>query len=89
MTEVDVEEGEVQLENAQGIGAPVVIEAGSSGRVSEKSAPEPAQPTQEMQRHQGRSDNMQNSNGNGPNGGGPSMNPPHIPRVPRGNNKPK
>lgn len=55
VTEVNVEEGEVQLENANGVGAPVVIKAGSSSRVGEKSAPEPAQPTSKFQRQSGRS----------------------------------
>lgn len=54
-TEVDVEEGEVQLENAKGVGAPVVIPAGSSSRVGEDSAPEPVQPTSKLQHQSGKS----------------------------------
>jgi hypothetical protein len=82
MNEVDFEEGEVQLENVQGIGPPVIIEARSSSRVGENAAPEPAQPTQ---RHHGRFDDTHNSNG--PNSGRQPMSPPHIPPAPRGSNK--
>jgi ferric-dicitrate binding protein FerR (iron transport regulator) len=88
-TEVDVEEGEVQLENAQGIGAPVLIGAGSSSRVGEHSAPEPVQPTEELQRAHGRSDDVHNNNRSAPNREGPPASPPHIPPAPRGNNKPR
>ena len=63
-TEVDVEEGEVQLESANHIGAPVMIKAGSSSRVGENSAPEPAQPTKQLQKQSGK------SGGNGPGNGG-------------------
>src|SRR5260370_34622903 len=88
VTEVDVEEGEVQLENIKGIGAPILIKAGSSSRVGEKSAPEPAQPTHELQRQLQKS----SSGNNGGNGQGKGQGPanqshpqPHSPPVPRGN----
>jgi hypothetical protein len=45
VTRVDVEEGVVELKNAKGIGAPVLVKAGASSRVAEDSAPEPAHPT--------------------------------------------
>ncbi len=90
VTEVDVEEGEVQLENIKGIGAPILIKAGSSSRVGEKSAPEPAQPTQELQRQLQKSSSG-NNGGNGQ-GKGQGQGPanqshpqPHSPPVPRGN----
>jgi hypothetical protein len=44
VTRVDVEEGVVELKNAKGIGAAVLLKAGSSSRVREDSAPEPAHP---------------------------------------------
>jgi uncharacterized membrane protein YgcG len=68
VTQVDVEEGVVELASAKGIGAPVTIQAGSSSRVGENSAPEPAQPTSQMQKQSGKSGNS-NAGGNG-NGGG-------------------
>jgi len=72
-TQVDVEEGEVQLENAKGIGAPVLIKAGSSSRVEENAAPEPTQPTSELHGKSGKSDSRNGDNGgnrgNGGNGG--------------------
>jgi hypothetical protein len=65
-TQVDVVEGVVELASAKGIGAPVVIQAGSSSRVSESSAPEPAQPTQDLQKQSGNSGKgNSNSGGNG------------------------
>lgn len=48
VTEVDVEEGLVEIESASGLGAPVLIGPGFSGRVGENSAPEPARPTREL-----------------------------------------
>jgi FecR protein len=45
VTSVDVEEGVVELKNAKGIGAPVLVKAGASSRVGEDSTPEPAHPT--------------------------------------------
>ncbi len=83
ITEVDVEEGEVQLESIKGIGAPILIKAGSSSRVGEKSAPEPAQPTQELQQrleHQ----NSGNHGGVGPGNGHGRMNAPPSPPTSRG-----
>jgi hypothetical protein len=68
VTQVDVHEGVVELASAKGIGAPVTIQAGSSSRVGENSAPEPAQPTAQMQKQSGKSGNS-NAGGNG-NGGG-------------------
>jgi|SRR5579859_2269897 len=46
VTKVEVEEGVVELTNVKGIGAPILIKAGSSSRVGEDSAPEPAHPIQ-------------------------------------------
>jgi hypothetical protein len=48
VTEVDVEEGVVEIESVSGIGEPVLIDAGFSSRVGENSAPEPARPTPEL-----------------------------------------
>ncbi len=91
VTEVDVEEGEVQLENAKGIGAPVVIKAGSSSRVGENSVPEPTQPTQELQRHSGKSGSDNNGGKGQGKGLGQTNQPhsqphpqPHTPPVPKG-----
>ncbi len=90
-TQVDVEEGEVQLESAKGIGAPVLIKAGSSSRVGEDSAPEPTQPTSELHRQSGKSGSQGNA-GNGGNGQGKGMgqgnqshSQPHTPpSIPKG-----
>jgi hypothetical protein len=90
-TQVDVEEGEVQLENAKGIGAPVSIKAGSSSRVGANSAPEPAQPTSEMHQQSGKS-GSQGNEGSGGNGqgkglgqGNQSHGQPHTPpSIPKG-----
>jgi hypothetical protein len=86
MTEVDVDEGVVQLENAHGIGTPVVIQTGSSSRVGENSAPERTQPTQQMQQHQKKTEDMSDNNGNGPSSARQPMNPPHVPPPSKGNN---
>jgi FecR protein len=51
VTSVDVEEGVVELKNAKGIGAPVLVTAGASSRVGEDSSPEPAHPTPGPQSH--------------------------------------
>lgn len=93
-TQVDVEEGEVQLENAKGIGAPVVIKAGSSSRVEENSAPEPTQPTSEMHGKSGRSGSQSNAGNSGTGGNGQgkglgqgnqSHSQPHTPpSIPKG-----
>ncbi len=48
VTEVDVEEGLVEIESVSGLGAPVLVGPGFSGRVGENSAPEPARPTREL-----------------------------------------
>ena len=75
-TQVDVEEGAVQLENASGVGTPVLIPAGSSSRVGENSAPEPIQPTSKLQKQSGKSGtsaakgNDAGGSGNGGNAGG-------------------
>jgi|SRR5579859_175613 len=87
-TQVDVEEGEVQLENAKGVGAPVVIKAGSSSRVGEDSAPEPTQPTSELHRQSGKS-GFQGNGGNGQGKGLGQGNQPHSqphspPSIPKG-----
>jgi hypothetical protein len=76
-TQVDVEEGAVQLENANGVGTPVLIPAGSSSRVGENSAPEPVQPTSKLQKQSGKSEKSvakgnsdAGGSGNGGNAGG-------------------
>jgi hypothetical protein len=48
VTEVDVEEGLVEIKSVSGLGAPVLIGPGFSGRVGENSAPEPARPTRDL-----------------------------------------
>jgi hypothetical protein len=48
VTEVDVEEGVVEIESVSGIGSPVLIDPGFSSRVGEDSAPESARPTPEL-----------------------------------------
>ncbi len=48
VTEVDVEEGLVEMKSVSGIGTPVLVGPGFSGRVGENSAPEPARPTREL-----------------------------------------
>jgi hypothetical protein len=47
-TEVDVEEGVVELESASGRGSPVLITAGFSSRVSMESGPEVPRPTRDL-----------------------------------------
>jgi len=69
-TQVEVEEGAVQLENANGVGTPVLIPAGSSSRVGEDSAPEPTQPTSKLQKQSGKSVAAGNSNAGGHGDGG-------------------
>ncbi len=48
VTEVDVQEGAVQLEGTNAIGAPVLITAGLSSRVGLDSAPEAPRPTEDL-----------------------------------------
>jgi hypothetical protein len=48
VTEVDVEEGLVEIKSASALGTPVLVGPGLSGRVGENSAPEPARPTREL-----------------------------------------
>jgi hypothetical protein len=48
VTEVDVEEGLVEIKSVSGLGEPVLIGPGFSGRVGENSAPESARPTREL-----------------------------------------
>lgn len=47
ITEVDVEEGLVEVKAAKGVGEPVLVGPGFSSRVGENSAPEHARPTRE------------------------------------------
>jgi hypothetical protein len=48
VTEVDVEEGVVEIDSVSGIGAPVLTDPGFSSRGGENSAPESARPTPEL-----------------------------------------
>lgn len=48
VTQVDVQEGLVEIKSAIGLGSPVLVGPGFSGRVGEDSAPEPARPTREL-----------------------------------------
>jgi hypothetical protein len=48
VTEVDVQEGLVEIKSASDLGTPVLVGPGFSGRVGENSAPEPARPTREL-----------------------------------------
>lgn len=48
VTEVDVDEGLVEIESVHGLGTPVFIGPGFSSRVGQDSAPEPARPTREL-----------------------------------------
>ncbi len=48
VTEVDVQEGLVEIKSASGLGTPVLVGPGFSSRVGENSAPEPARPTREL-----------------------------------------
>jgi hypothetical protein len=83
VTEVDVEEGKVELENAKRVGAPVLIEAGFSSRVGEDSAPEQPQSTRDLHRKTGKSDNG-NDQGKGA-GNAPAWSNSHAsPPGPRG-----
>jgi hypothetical protein len=83
VTEVDVEDGVVQLESAKGIGAPILIKAGFSGRVkNEDSAPDPPQPTEQLKNQSGTSDGRGNPGGGRDNGLG--ANPPGNPPAARG-----
>lgn len=63
-TKVSVEQGEVEVESAKGIGKPVLIKSGHKSRVREDSAPESPQEAPEVMRQPG-------SNGNGRDNGGP------------------
>ncbi len=66
-TKVSVEEGEVELASAKGIGNPVLIKAGHKSRVREDSAPETPQEAPEIQRQSG---NGNSDRGNAANGAG-------------------
>jgi hypothetical protein len=48
VTEVDVQEGLVEIKSASDLGTPVFVGPGFSARVGENSAPEPARPTREL-----------------------------------------
>jgi FecR-like protein len=48
VTQVDVQEGLVEIQSVSGLGSPVFIGPGFSARVGENSAPEPARPTREL-----------------------------------------
>lgn len=48
VTEVDVDEGLVEIKSASGLGTPVLVGPGFSGRVGENSPAEPARPTREL-----------------------------------------
>jgi hypothetical protein len=48
VTEVDVQDGLVEIKSASDLGTPVLVGPGFSGRVGENSAPEPARPTREL-----------------------------------------
>lgn len=48
VTEVDVEDGLVEVKSVKGLGEPVLIGPAFSTRVGENSAPEPARPTREF-----------------------------------------
>lgn len=66
VTRVSVEEGEVQLDSAKGIGKPVIIKAGHKSRVTEDSAPEVPQEAREITHQSGNSGN--NGHDNSPSG---------------------
>lgn len=48
VTEVDVEQGLVELKSVSGLGTPVLLGPGFSSRIGEDSPPEPARPTREF-----------------------------------------
>jgi hypothetical protein len=89
VTEVDVEEGAVELESAKGIGSPILIRKGFSSRVHEDSAPEPPQPTQELQRQSERPDVRGNTAGRDRDNGLGGVNPPANLPESRGGRKPR
>jgi hypothetical protein len=82
LTRVFVEQGEVEVENAKGIGKPVRIKAGFSSRVGEDSAPEPPQEAPGLGRQPG--DNKGSGRNEESPGAGQHGNPP----APRGGKKP-
>jgi hypothetical protein len=89
-TEVDVEDGVVELANAKGIGAPILVKAGFSGRVKEDSAPETPQPTEQLKRQLRGAVGQGNpgKHDNGPGMPNPSPGPPANPPVPKSGKKP-
>ncbi|HEY6967978.1 MAG TPA: FecR family protein [Candidatus Angelobacter sp.] len=77
-TQVSVEEGEVELANAQGIGKPVIIKAGHKSRVKEDSAPDPPQEAPGMR--SGNPDNKGHDNEPPGLGSHGNPNPPGVSR---------
>jgi hypothetical protein len=89
VTEVDVEQGAVELESAKGIGNPILIKKGFSSRMREDSAPEPAQPMQDLQRQSEQPGFGGNVAGRGQDNAPGRMNPPASPPDRGGGRKPR